>query len=65
MSANSDKTCLNKNEEEKLKNALIEFVLRVSSGQGVDSEKAILPDMTKLLFEYFANYCLPDVNFNK
>ena len=48
-------TVLNQDEEEKLKRALFDFVIRVadSSNQRLPEEISTLPAVSKLILEYF------------
>ena len=52
-------TALTKQEEEALKKALLDFVLRVSYPEGVESEVElmILPEMTNLILRNLVERC--------
>lgn len=48
-------TKLSKDEEEKIKKSLFDFVIRVSSGDSTrQGELSILPEMTNVLLYYFS-----------
>ena len=60
----ADLTSLNKTEEENLKTCLLDFVVRVSSPNKskTPEEVAILPEMTKIVFENLVERYFPNTD---
>ena len=60
----ADLTILSKTEEENLKTCLLDFVVRVSSPNKskTPEEVAILPEMTKIVFENLVERYFPNTD---